>query len=152
MNTERTVVIENISDISVSLLDTQHRRYLLKKGGKIRVSSATLQDILDEPGNKLIFDRGRLGISNITRKELFNMGLTEAEIDRYLKEEAKPVVEEKPVVVITPAIEEEPVAVIEVEVPVVEEVKEETVIEEKPVVKPATKKTPAKKSAKKKGK
>lgn len=154
MNTERTVVIENIGDVLVSLLDTQNRRYLLKTGAKMRISAVTLQDILDVPGNKTMFDRGYIGIGNITKNELYAMGLNENEIDKYLIEEAKPTV------VITPAIEEEPVAVVEIETPVVEELKEETVeeavIEEKPVViekpvaKPAAKKT-TKKNTNKKG-
>lgn len=86
MNTERTVIIENISDIPVSLLDTQNRRYLLKSGGKMRISAVTLQDILDMIGNRPMFNRGRVCIKNITREELYNMGLTEEEIDKYLVE------------------------------------------------------------------
>ena len=154
MNTERTVVIENVGTGIVSLCDTQGRRYLLKPTGKMRISATSLQDILDRPGNKVMFDRGDVVIGNITREELYAMGLNEEEIDTYLVEEAKPVV------VITPAIEEEPEAVIEIETPVeetVEEVKEEIkeeepVIEEKPVVKPAAKKTNNKKNTNKKGK
>lgn len=154
MNTERTVVIENVGTGIVSLCDTQGRRYLLKPTGKMRISATSLQDILDRPGNKVMFDRGDVVVGNITREELYAMGLNEEEIDTYLVEEAKPVV------VITPAIEEEPEAVIEIETPVeetVEEVKEEIkeeepVIEEKPVVKPAAKKTNNKKNTNKKGK
>jgi hypothetical protein len=154
MNTERTVVIENVGTGIVSLCDTQGRRYLLKPTGKMRISATSLQDILDRPGNKVMFDRGDVVIGNITREELYAMGLNEDEINNYLVEEAKPVV------VITPAIEEEPEAVIEIETPVeetVEEVKEEIkeeepVIEEKPVVKPAAKKTNNKKNTNKKGK
>ena len=155
MNTERTVVIENIGESYVALRDTQKRNYLLKAGAKMRISAASLQDILDSLGSKRIFDKGNMKIGNITREELYAMGLNEEEINLYLKEEAKPAV------VITPAIEEEPVAVIEVEEPVeetVEEVKEETVEEavieekpvviEKPVVKPAVKKS-TKKNTKK---
>lgn len=152
MNTERTVVIENIGDAYVSLRDTQKRTYLLKAGAKMRISSASLQDILDSIGSKRIFDKGNIKIGNITRDELYAMGLNEDEINLYLIEEAKPTV------VITPAIEEEPVAVIEIEEPVVEtveEVKEETVeeavIEEVPVVieRPVVKKPAAKKTTKK---
>jgi len=155
MNTERTVVIENTGDAYVSLRDTQKRTYLLKAGAKMRISSASLQDILDSVGSKRIFDKGNIKIGNITRDELYAMGLNEDEIDLYLIEEAKPTV------VITPAIEEEPVAVIEIEEPVVEteeEVKEETVEEaviekkpvviEKPVAKPAAKKTTKKNTRK----
>jgi hypothetical protein len=152
MNTERTVVIENVGSGIVSLCDTQGRRYLLKPTGKMRISATSLQDILDRPGNKVMFDRGDVAVGNITREELYAMGLNEDEINAYLKEEAKPAV------VITPAIEEEPVAVIEIEEPVVEaeeeieETVEEAVIEEEPVVieKPvAVKKPTAKKNNKK---
>lgn len=149
MNTERTVVIENIGDVLVSLLDTQNRRYLLKTGAKMRISAVTLQDILDVPGNKIMFDRGYVGVGNITKDELYAMGLNEDEINKYLIEEAKPTV------VITPAIEEEPEMVIEIEEPVEEtveeEIKEEPVIEEVPVVieKPVAKKPAAKKTTKK---
>ena len=154
MNTERTVVIENVGSGIVSLCDTQGRRYLLKPTGKMRISATSLQDILDRPGNKVMFDRGDVVVGNISREELYAMGLNEDEINKYLAEEAKPVV------VITEAIEEEPVVVIEIEEPVVEAVEEveetveEAVIEEKPVVvekpvvKPAAKK-PAKKNTKK---
>lgn len=149
MNTERTVVIENIGDVLVSLLDTQNRRYLLKTGAKMRISAVTLQDILDVPGNKIMFDRGYVGVGNITKDELYAMGLNEDEINKYLIKEAKPTV------VITPAIEEEPEMVIEIEEPVEEtveeEIKEEPVIEEVPVVieKPVAKKPAAKKTTKK---
>jgi hypothetical protein len=155
MNTERTVVIENISDILISLGDTQNRKYLLKGGAKMRISAASLQDILDAPASKNVFDREYVKIGNISTNELYAMGLNEDEINKYLLEEAKPAV------VITPVIEEEPVAVIEIEEPVVETVEEveEAVIEEKPVViekpvvkKPAAKKTTNKKSTSKKGK
>ncbi len=157
MNTERTVVIENVGSGIVSLCDTQGRRYLLKPTGKMRISATSLQDILDRPGNKVMFDRGDVAVGNITREELYAMGLNEDEINAYLKEEAKPAV------VITPAIEEEPVAVIEIEEPVVEaeeeieETVEEAVIEEEPVVieepvavkKPAAKKNNKKNNSKK---
>lgn len=149
MNTERTVVIENIGDVLVSLLDTQNRRYLLKTGAKMRISAVTLQDILDVPGNKIMFDRGYVGVGNITKDELYAMGLNEDEINKYLIEEAKPTV------VITPAIEKEPEMVIEIEEPVEEtveeEITEEPVIEEIPVVieKPVAKKPATKKTTKK---
>ena len=152
MNTERTVVIENVGSGIVSLCDTQGRRYLLKPTGKMRISATSLQDILDRPGNKVMFDRGDVAVGNITREELYAMGLNEDEINAYLKEEAKPAV------VITPAIEEEPVAVIEIEEPAVEaeeeieETVEEAVIEEEPVVieKPVAVKKPAAKKNNKK--
>jgi hypothetical protein len=145
MNTERTVVIENVGSGIVSLCDTQGRRYLLKPTGKMRISAVSLQDILDRPGNKEMFDCGDVVIGNITREELYAMGLNEDEIDLYLVDEAKPTV------VITPAIEEEPVAVIEIEEPVVEaeETVEEAVIEEEPVKPVAVKKPAAKKNNKK---
>ena len=156
MNTERTVVIENVSDILISLGDTQSRKYLLKGGARMRISAMSLQDILDAPASKSVFDEEYIKIKNITKDELYAMGLSEDEISKYLVEEAKPAV------VITPVIEEEPVAVIEIEEPVeeaVEETVEEAVIEEKPVViekpvakKPAAKKTTNKKSNSKKGK
>lgn len=144
MNTERTVVIENVSDILISLGDTQNRKYLLKGGAKMRISAASLQDILDAPASKNVFDREYVKVGNISMDELYAMGLNEDEINKYLLEEAKPAV------VITPAIEEEPVAVIEIEEPVVETV-EKAVIEEKPVVieKPVVKKPAAKKATKK---
>ena len=135
MNTERTVVIENVSDILISLGDTQNRKYLLKGGAKMRISAASLQDILDAPASKNVFDREYVKIGNISTNELYAMGLNEDEINKYLLEDSKPAV------VITPAIEEEPVEIIEIEEPVVEN-EEDTVIEEKPVVKkPAAKKT-----------
>lgn len=151
MNTERTVVIENVSDILISLGDTQNRKYLLKGGAKMRISAASLQDILDAPASKNVFDREYVKVGNISMNELYAMGLNEDEINKYLLEEAKPAV------VITPAIEEEPVAVIEIEEPVVETVEEieetveEAVIEEIPVVieKPVVKKPAAKKTTKK---
>ena len=143
MNTERTVVIENVGSGIVSLCDTQGRRYLLKPTGKMRISATSLQDILDRPGNKIMFDRGDVAVGNITREELYAMGLNEDEINAYLKEEAKPAV------VITPAIEEEPVVEAEEEI---EETVEEAVIEEKPVVieKPVAVKKPAAKKNNKK--
>ena len=155
MNTDRTVVIENVSTGIVSLSDTQGHNYLLKPTGKMRISAATLLDILDQPGSKRIFDRGYMTIGNISREELYNMGLTEEEIDKFLKEEVRPAI------VITPAIEEEPEAVIEVIEPVVEEVEEiveeiveEPVVVEEPitVAKPAAKKPASKKNSSKKGK
>jgi hypothetical protein len=151
MNTDRTVVIENVSTGIVSLSDTQGHNYLLKPTGKMRISAATLLDILDQPGSKRIFNRGYMTVGNISRGELYNMGLTEEEINKILKEEVRPAI------VITPAIEEEPEAVIEVVEPVVEEVEEiveEPVVVEKPVTvaKPAAKKPASKKNSSKKGK
>ena len=143
MNTERTVVIENIGDAYVSLRDTQKRTYLLKAGAKMRISASSLQDILDSIGSKRIFDKGNIKIGNITREELYNMGLNENEIDLYLIDEIKPAVVE----VVQEEVAEEPEETIEEEVE--EAVEEEFVIEEPVIVeKPAVKKT-AKKSTKK---
>ena len=142
MNTERTVVIENIGDAYVSLRDTQKRTYLLKAGAKMRISASSLQDILDSIGSKRIFDKGNIKIGNITREELYNMGLNENEIDLYLIDEVKPAVVE----VAQEEVAEEPEETIE---EVEEAVEEEVVIEEPVIVeKPAVKKT-AKKSTKK---
>lgn len=142
MNTERTVVIENIGDAYVSLRDTQKRTYLLKAGAKMRISSSSLQDILDSIGSKRIFDKGNIKIGNITREELYNMGLNENEIDLYLIDEIKPVVVE----VAQEEVAEEVVEAVEEEVVI-----EEPVIVEKPVVKKTAKKS-TKKTINKKGK
>lgn len=142
MNTERTVVIENVSDILISLGDTQNRKYLLKGGAKMRISAASLQDILDAPASKNVFDREYVKIGNISTNELYAMGLNEDEINKYLLESSKPAV------VITPAIEEEPVEIIEIEEPVAEN-EEDAVIEEKPVVKKPTAKKTTKKNTNK---
>lgn len=142
MNTERTVVIQNVSDILISLGDTQNRKYLLKGGAKMRISAASLQDILDAPASKNVFDREYVKIGNISTNELYAMGLNEDEINKYLLEDSKPAV------VITPAIEEEPVEIIEIEEPV-DKNEEDTVIEEKPVVKKPTAKKTTKKNTNK---
>ena len=150
MEQERTIVLENTGICSVALKDTQSRIYRLPKDGKVRISKASLQDILDYPGSKAIFELGYVVIRNISSNELYLMGLTDAEIEKYL-------VEETPVVVITEEIKEEPVAeeVIVVEAPVIEEAAEEveeTPVVEKPIiVKPQTtaKKPSGKKSNKK---
>lgn len=150
MEQERTIVLENTGICSVALKDTQSRIYRLPKDGKVRISKASLQDILDYPGSKAIFELGYVVVRNISSNELYLMGLTDAEIKKYL-------VEETPVVVITEEIKEEPVAeeVIVVEAPVIEEAAEEveeTPVVEKPIiVKPQTtaKKPSGKKSNKK---
>ena len=143
MNNERTVVIQNVGDCPIGLKDTQGRMYRLAKGAKMRISNTTLLDILDYPGSKKIFDLGYVSIGNITPDELYNMGLTEEEIERFLDKESIPTI------VITPSLEaEEDEEVILVEEPVQEEVKEET--EEKLVVKPVAKTTTTKKSTNKK--
>lgn len=150
MEQERTIVLENTGICSVALKDTQSRIYRLPKDGKVRISKASLQDILDYPGSKAIFELGYVVVRNISSNELYLMGLTGAEIAKYL-------VEETPVVVITEEIKEEPVAeeVIVIEAPVIEEAAEEveeTPVVEKPIiVKPQTtaKKPSGKKSNKK---
>jgi len=150
MNTERTVVIENIGDAYVSLRDTQKRTYLLKAGAKMRISASSLQDILDSLGSKRIFDKGNIKIGNITREELYNMGLNESEIDLYLIDEIKPAVVEVAKEEVAEEVEETTEE--EVEEAVEEEVViEEPVIVEKPVVQKTAKKS-TKKTINKKGK
>lgn len=138
MNTnDRTVVIENVGDCNIGLSDTQGRKYNLQKGAKMRISAVSLQDILDHPGSRIIFKEGMVQVSNISREELYNMGLTEAEIDKYLKEELKPTI------IIKEKLEQEE----EIIIPV-------TKTEEKVVAKPktTTKKPAAKKNTTKKSK
>ena len=143
MNNERTVVLQNVGDCPIGLKDTQGRFYRLNKGAKIRISNTTLLDILDYPGSKKIFDLGYVSIGNITPEELYNMGLTEEEIEQFLDKESIPTI------VITPSLEaEEDEEVILVEEPVKEEIKEE--VEEKLVVKPVVKTTSTKKPTNKK--
>ena len=141
MNNERTVILENKGESPIGLKDTQGRTYSLAIGAKMRISEASLQDILDYPPSRVLFDEDKAKVSNITRDKLFSMGLTEDEIDLYLLEEAKPVV------VIKEEIEDEAEEIIEIPVP---EVKEEEV---KPVKKAAPKtNTTKKKSTVKKSK
>lgn len=140
MNNERTVILENKGTSPIGLKDTQGRTYNLAVGAKMRISEASLQDILDYPASRVLFDEDKAKVSNITRDKLFSMGLTEDEIDLYLLEEAKPVV------VIKEEIEDEAEEIIEIPVP---EVKEEV----KPVKKAAPKtNTTKKKSTVKKSK
>lgn len=140
MNNERTVILENKGESPIGLKDTQGRTYNLAIGAKMRISEASLQDILDYPASRVLFDEDKAKVSNITRDKLFSMGLTEDEIDLYLLEEAKPVV------VIKEEIEDEAEEIIEIPVP---EVKEEV----KPVKKAAQKtNTTKKKSTVKKSK
>jgi hypothetical protein len=152
MNNDRTIILENVAGCPIGLKDTQGRRYQLGKDAKIRISSVSLQDIIDYPASKTFFNEGKVKVRNITADALFNMGLTEDEIALFLVGEA-------PAVVITPVIEEVPYEEVkeeEVIIPIVEEVKEEVieapVVEEKLVVKkPATtKKSGTKKPATKK--
>lgn len=142
MNTnDRTVIIENVGDCNIGLSDTQGRKYNLQKGAKMRISAVSLQDILDHPGSRIIFKEGMVQVSNISREELYNMGLNEAEIDKYLKEESRPTIiikeklgQEEEIII--------PVAKIE------EKEEEKVVVESKTTTtkKPAAKKNTTKKS------
>lgn len=152
MNNDRTIILENVAGCPVGLKDTQGRRYQLGKDAKIRISSVSLQDILDYPASKTFFNEGKVKVRNITADALFNMGLTEEEIALF-------VIGEAPAVVITPVIEEVPYEEVkeeEVIIPIEEEVKEEIKVEapvkEEALVikKPAVKKSTNKKSATKK--
>lgn len=134
MNTERTIILENVGDQPVGLKDTLQRTYRLGVGAKIRISEVSLQDILDYPASKVIFAEGLVKVKNISAKTLYNMGLTEKEIAKFAE-----LSEEENVIVIS-------------EKPYDEVVEEEEIIPvEKPVAKPATAaKTTAKKTAAKK--
>lgn len=153
MNNDRTIILENVAGCPVGLKDTQGRRYQLGKDAKIRISSVSLQDILDYPASKTFFNEGKVKVRNITADALFNMGLTEEEIALF-------VIGEVPAVVITPVIEEVPYEEVkeeEVIIPIEEEVKEEIKVEapvkeealvtKKPAVKKSTNKKPATKKS-----
>ena len=86
MNNERTIVLENVSSQAVGLKDTQTRTYRLAPGARIRISRISLQDILDYPASKIIFAEGLVKISNIDAESLYNMGLTEDEINSFTQE------------------------------------------------------------------
>lgn len=86
MNNDRIIVLENVSSQAVGLKDTQTRTYRLAPGAKIRISKVSLQDILDYPASKIIFAEGLVKISNIDAESLYNMGLTEDEINSFTKE------------------------------------------------------------------
>lgn len=153
MNNERTIVLENVSSSTIGLKDTQGRMYRIGRMGKIRISAVILQDIFDHPGSKIIFKEGMAKVSNVTRNELLAMGLTEGEVNLFIKDELieEPKEEEKvEEVVEEPAeeevIEEEPVAEI-IEEPVVEEAKEEKTIK---TTKKSAKKSTKKSSSKRK--
>ena len=137
MNNERTVVLENVSGQPVGLKDTQNRTYRFGVGGRIRISEMSLQDILDYPASKIIFNEGMIRIDNISANRLYEMGLTEAEIKKFLGDNY-------PAVVIAEEITEEPEEeeIIEIEEPKVEEKKEkvEAPTVKAPAKKPATKK------------
>lgn len=153
MNNDRTIILENVAGCPVGLKDTQGRRYQLGKDAKIRISSVSLQDILDYPASKTFFNEGKVKVRNITADALFNMGLTEEEIALF-------VIGEAPAVVITPVIEEVPYEEVkeeEVIIPIEEEVKEEikaeapgkeeALVTKKPAVKKSTNKKPATKKS-----
>ena len=137
MNNERTVVLENVSGQPVGLKDTQNRTYRFGVGGRIRISEMSLQDILDYPASKIIFNEGMIRIDNISANRLYEMGLTEAEIKKYLGDNYS-------AVVIAEEISEEPEEeeIIEIEEPKVEGKKEKV---EAPTVKAPAKKPAAKK-------
>ena len=144
MNNDRIITLENRSDYIIGLKDTQGRTYILHKGGKQRISSISLQDILDYPASKKIFLEGDVKVDNISTDELFKMGLTEKEI-RFIAPNA--VIEEPE----EEEIIEEEITEEEKEEPVEEEIKEEVVEEKEEVVKKApTKKAATKKSTSKK--
>lgn len=158
MNNERTIVLENVSSSTIGLKDTQGRMYRIGRMGKIRISAVILQDIFDHPGSKIIFKEGMAKVSNVTRNELLAMGLTEGEVNLFIKDELieEPKEEEKVEEVVEEpvkeeVIEEEPVAeIIEepiVEEPVVEEAKEEKTIK---TTKKSAKKSTKKSSSKRK--
>lgn len=137
MNNERTVVLENVSGQPVGLKDTQNRTYRFGVGGRIRISEISLQDILDYPASKIIFNEGMIRIDNISANRLYEMGLTEAEIKKFLGDNYS-------AIVIAEEITEEPEEeeIIEIEEPKVEEKKEkvEAPTVKAPAKKPATKK------------
>lgn len=152
MNNERTIVLENVSTSTIGLADTQGRMYRVGKGGKVRISPVILQDIFDHPGSKIIFKEGMAKVSNVTRNELLGMGLTEAEVKLFIKDE---LVEEPKEEVVEEPIEEEVIEEEPITEPVEEIVEEPVVVEEeKEESKPAksTKKNikkPTKKSSSK---
>lgn len=139
MNNDRIITLENRSDYIIGLKDTQGRTYILHKGGKQRISSISLQDILDYPASKKIFLEGDVKVDNVSADELFKMGLTEKEI-RFIAPNAVIEEPEEEEIIEEEIIEEEK------EEPVEEEIKEEVVEEKEEVVK----KTPTKKAATKK--
>lgn len=102
MNTERTIVLENVASQPVGLKDTQGRTYRLNTGAKMRISQVSLQDILDYPASRIIFNENMVKIKNIDADSLYNMGLNEDEIELYTDGEC-----EQPAIVITEKIEEE---------------------------------------------
>ena len=162
MNAERTVVLENVAKQPVGLKDTQGRTYRLGVDGKIRISEISLQDILDYPASKIIFNEGMVRISGVSQSTLYKMGLTDKEIklmggDLIADEPEEPVYEE---VIEEPKLEEIKEEIEEVKEELKEEIKEEVVEEVKaevkkttaPKKKSTTKKSTTKKSSSKKSK
>ena len=137
MNNERTVVLENVSGQPVGLKDTQNRTYRFGVGGRIRISEMSLQDILDYPASKLIFNEGMIRIDNISANRLYEMGLTEAEIKKFLGDNYSAIVIAEEI-----TEEREKEKIIEREEPKVEGKKEkvEAPTVKAPAKKPATKK------------
>ena len=121
MNTERTIVLENITDHTIGLLDTQNRKYILSKGAKTRISLVSLQDILDYPASRIFFDEDKVRVSNVKQEDLLNMGLSEEETVKYslddytvvitedLEEDEEIIVAEEPVKVVEVADPKKPV-------------------------------------------
>ena len=136
MDTERTIIMENVANFPISLVDTQKRMYSLDGESRIRISKSSLQDILDYRPSKIIFDEGNIKVSNISKEDLYNMGLTEDEINLYLKEE------KQPTIVVKENLEDKEEKVIEVEKPAVK--KTTTSTKKAPAKKPSTKKNIAK--------
>ena len=123
MNTERTVVLENVAKQPVGLKDTQGRTYRLGVDGKIRISEVSLQDILDYPASKIIFNEGMVKVSNISVNTLYKMGLTEKEIKLYAKDLIEEIPEEPAYEEVVEETAEE--VIIPIEEPKLEELKEE---------------------------
>lgn len=94
MNTERTIVLENITDHTIGLLDTQNRKYILSKGAKTRISLVSLQDILDYPASRIFFEEDKVRVSNVKQDDLLKMGLSEEETIRFSLDDYKVVITE----------------------------------------------------------
>ena len=144
MNNERTIVLENVSTSTIGLADTQGRMYRVGKGGKVRISPVILQDIFDHPGSKIIFKEGMAKVSNISRNELFGMGLTESEVNLFIKDE---LTEEPKEEIIEESTKEDAEEEIVEEKPITEPVEE--IIEESAAVKEVKEESNPAKSTKK---
>lgn len=141
MNTERIIVLENTGDQPVVLKDTQGRIYRLGTNGKIRISQVSLQDIFDYAPSKIIFEENLVKVGNVSADILYNMGLSEDEINKFMLE----TVAEAPKKV-EPTIDAEAFKEPEATEEEPEAAEEEPVVEEK---KPVAKKPAAKKASKK---